>query len=360
MTQKTLSVIIPSYNMEKYLERCLSSLIVDDVELLQSLDVIVVNDGSKDRTSEIAHVYESKYPGVFRVIDKLNGNYGSCINAALPLIQGSFVRILDADDCFSTGNFSGYLSYLQCLKGVDMVLSDTEDVSDKIKEVDSVNRYNFPPRETMRIEDVLGKCSYLMMNTIAYRSAIFKDLNYSQTEGISYTDTQWSILPLVHVQGVSYYPEVIYRYTVSRDGQTMEAATTAKNFWMFARCALDVAGQYMVVRDHLSGRHLELMDRRVVRFAALPYSRPYKKSGGVKYNIDLEDYDRRLHDVSLWVYNRVAEVQVKGLYSCKCVHEWRRKSIGGRIRLVLFAITRDFCQFVRGMAQVFKRETCAK
>ena len=60
---KILSIIVPPYNMEAYLPKCLGSLVIDDKELLQKLDVIVVNDGSKDRTSEIAHEFAAKYPG---------------------------------------------------------------------------------------------------------------------------------------------------------------------------------------------------------------------------------------------------------------------------------------------------------
>ena len=97
MQVKILSIIVPSYNMEAYLPKCLRGLVIDDKELLGKLDVIVVNDGSKDRTSEIAHSFETKYPGVFRVIDKTNGHYGSCINAALPVAEGEYVKILDAD-----------------------------------------------------------------------------------------------------------------------------------------------------------------------------------------------------------------------------------------------------------------------
>ena len=74
--KKLLSIIVPSYNMGAYLPKCLGSLIIEDKELLQKLDIIVVNDGSKDRTSEIANEFEAKYPGVFRVIDKANGHYG--------------------------------------------------------------------------------------------------------------------------------------------------------------------------------------------------------------------------------------------------------------------------------------------
>ena len=97
MSAKLLTVIVPSYNMEKYLLKCLGSLIVAP-ELMERIEVIVVNDGSTDRTSEIAHSFEVKFPGVFRVIDKENGHYGSCVNAGLKMASGVFAKILDADD----------------------------------------------------------------------------------------------------------------------------------------------------------------------------------------------------------------------------------------------------------------------
>ena len=90
---KILSIIVPSYNMEAFLDRSLSSLIVG-TPLMERLEVLVVNDGSKDRTSEIAHGYESRIPGTFRVIDKANGHYGSCVNAALAVAEGTYVKVL--------------------------------------------------------------------------------------------------------------------------------------------------------------------------------------------------------------------------------------------------------------------------
>ena len=84
MSAKILTVIVPSYNMEKYLPKCLGSLIVAS-ELMERIEVIVVNDGSTDRTSEIAHEFAANYPQTFKVIDKSHGHYGSCINTALPI-----------------------------------------------------------------------------------------------------------------------------------------------------------------------------------------------------------------------------------------------------------------------------------
>ncbi|MDE5929626.1 MAG: glycosyltransferase family 2 protein, partial [Muribaculaceae bacterium] len=101
--EKQISIIIPTYNMEKYIGKCLDSLLTPEFE---QVEVLVVNDGSKDRSSEIAHGYADRYSGSIRVIDKPNGNYGSCINAALPLATGRYVKVLDADDTFDTEAFS--------------------------------------------------------------------------------------------------------------------------------------------------------------------------------------------------------------------------------------------------------------
>ena len=79
MKQKILTVIVPSYNMEALLRKDLQSLLISKNP--QRLEVIVINDGSKDQTLVIAQEFQSRFPETFEVIDKPNGNYGSCINA---------------------------------------------------------------------------------------------------------------------------------------------------------------------------------------------------------------------------------------------------------------------------------------
>ena len=354
---KILSIIVPSYNMEAYLSKCLGSLVVDDEDLLQKLDVIIVNDGSKDRTSEIAHEYAEKYPGVFRVIDKLNGNYGSCINTALSVLEGEYVKILDADDSFTNDNFSCFLDFLTHTHA-DMVLTDTIYLDDSTGDTTAVINYKLPKEVAVSVEDVLVKYIYINMNTITYRSSIFQGGWYKQTEGISYTDTQWSILPLSKIRTVFYFPKTVYRYTVARSGQTMEAVTIAKNFWMMAKCALDTVRQYIVICEDIKGKHRELMDSRIIRFASLPYNRPFKKVNGVKYNIDLETYDRDLKDISQWIYDAVGEIQSGGYIKCKCAANWRRHSINGYLRLRLFAMANVWISqlgtFRRKIKRMFK------
>ena len=93
--------------MEQYIEECLQSLVVDNAEEL--LEVIVVNDGSTDTSSRLAHSFNDKQPNVFKVIDKANGHYGSCINTGLASASGKYVKVLDADDYFNSPDFNDYL-----------------------------------------------------------------------------------------------------------------------------------------------------------------------------------------------------------------------------------------------------------
>src|SRR5574344_1213565 len=111
---KILTIIIPTYNMEKYLRRCLDSLIIDE-EGMKQLEVLVINDGSKDSSSQIAHEYQDKYPDMFRVIDKENGGHGSCCNVGLREAKGKYIRFLDSDDWFDQKNFPKFIELLQAL-----------------------------------------------------------------------------------------------------------------------------------------------------------------------------------------------------------------------------------------------------
>ena len=112
--------------MEKYLDRCLSSLIID-AEHMKWFEALIINDGSTDRTSEIGHGYEAMYPDTFRVIDKENGHYGSCVNRGLAEAKGTFIKILDADDFLDKGSFNHFLDFLassEVKSNADLILSD--------------------------------------------------------------------------------------------------------------------------------------------------------------------------------------------------------------------------------------------
>lgn len=227
MSEKFLSIIIPTYNMELYLKRCLDSL-VSAIEILDNIEIVVVNDGSKDKSLLIANSYKDKYPDSVVVIDKQNGNYGSCINAALKVISGKYVKVLDADDWFNTQAFTKFVKCIESLD-VDLVLTDYtkrfENDGKKLKVT-----YPFV-EDKIYTSEIMKNSNFqnMQMHSVTYRTSILKRSSYLQTEGISYTDQEWILYPMKYVENIVYLKVDLYQYLLGREGQTMDSKVLYKN-----------------------------------------------------------------------------------------------------------------------------------
>lgn len=271
---KILSIIVPSYNMEAYLPKCLDSLIIDDKELLQKLDVIVVNDGSKDRTGEIAHEFEARYSGVFRVIDKPNGHYGSCINAALKVARGAFVKVLDADDYFCSEQFEHLLRYLDSLvketPSIDVVFTDYLKVNFQDKILARI-RYPFDSINCFAIDEIARFGGNVAMHALTYRTSLLRDINYTQTEGIPYTDTEWCFEPIAYVRKAKYLPASVYVYRIGREDQTVSMSATRRNFKMYLILLERMADSYDRCCQKVSPSAVAYLDSAVYRLSAMLY-----------------------------------------------------------------------------------------
>ena len=232
--KKILTIVIPTYNMQDYLRRCLDSLIVSE-EQMKQLEVLVVNDGSKDNSSAIAHEYQDKYPDTFRVIDKENGNYGSCVNRGLKEATGKYFRILDADDWFDLNMLKKLLVYLQTIV-VDVVYTSFATVrhdGDVKKIIDVTNQKQF---ETEIIVDLTVNTlqkEFFHMHSLTYKTSMLKNIGFKQEEKICYTDTEYVFYPLCHAKSLICFDDVLYQYYVGREGQSMSLTSMAKNFEHF-------------------------------------------------------------------------------------------------------------------------------
>ena len=223
--KKLITIIIPSYNMEGYLKRCVHSLLCENH---QRIEAIVVNDGSTDNTLALAEKLEKEIPDMVRVINKPNGNYGSCINAALPLATGRYVKVLDADDCFDTLALGNYLDELEKTQA-DYIVNDMVKVWDDHEEVRTFgwkSGCDIDLAEVYRDDDFLK----VTMHDIAYRTELVRKMNYHQTEGVSYSDVEWNFTPLVAVRTMRYVPVPLYRYTLGRPGQTVADGMEDRRF----------------------------------------------------------------------------------------------------------------------------------
>lgn len=229
---KILTIIIPTYNMEKYLRKCLDSLIIENQELFNMLEALVVIDGGKDSSSAIAHEYQDKYPNVFRVIDKENGNYGSCVNRGLKEAAAKYIKILDADDCYSKEGLSEFLLYLKdsnidlCVTSYSTVDEDGNKLSD-ICVPEQLHNSIFNTDE-LSWEERFPRL-LLSMHAFCVKRSVLVDNNYKQQEGISYTDTEFNYFSLLYSRQVVFLNYKVYNYLLGREGQTMSAAAAAKN-----------------------------------------------------------------------------------------------------------------------------------
>lgn len=262
--EKILTVVIPTYNMEKLLDRCLTSLILEDKDLMKQLEVLVVIDGAKDRSSEIAHSYQDRYPYTFRVIDKENGNYGSCINRGLKEATGLYFKILDADDWYDSKALAEYLMRIK-VTDADALVTDFTIVSEG--SMPKVMTKELQDGMVYDINDINNamKVGTIRMHALTIKTQILRDINYTQTEGISYTDTEFTYFPFFRVSTVQYNAINVYQYMVGREGQTMDPKSLAKNIPAFKKVAVRMIeklsstdmselseGRQYILKEHIS------------------------------------------------------------------------------------------------------------
>lgn len=230
---KILSIVVPSYNMEALLKDDLQSLVI--AERPERLEVIVVNDGSKDNTLAIARDFERRYPTIFSVIDKINGNYGSCINAGLHVATGKYIKILDADDSVETEAFEAFVDCIERIDA-DVIVNDYQKVYIGGKRENFT--YSFPTSKTMNIVDIYSEEMFtsLLLPALTYRTSILKEMGYRQTEGISYTDMEWCYAPMTQMSTLYYFNRPVYKYLMGREGQTMDPEVYRKRLPQLFQC----------------------------------------------------------------------------------------------------------------------------
>jgi len=91
---KVLSVAIPCYNSQDYIDQCVCSLLPAG----EDLEIILVDDGSTDRTPEIIDEYEKKYPSIIRAVHQENGGHGAAVNTGMRYATGLYFKVIDSDD----------------------------------------------------------------------------------------------------------------------------------------------------------------------------------------------------------------------------------------------------------------------
>lgn len=221
---KLLSIAIPSYNSEGYMSKCIESLLVggEDVEIL------IVDDGSVDRTAEIADEYESRYPTIVRAIHKENGGHGSAVNTGIEHATGLFFKVVDSDDWVQENAYRRILKTLHDLVGGEKTLDML--ISNFVYEKEGEKRHKVMKYEHALPQDTLFTWSdvkhfhigkYILMHSVIFRTKLLRECGLKLPEHTFYVDNLFVFEPLPYVKNMYYLDVNFYRYYIGREGQSV-------------------------------------------------------------------------------------------------------------------------------------------
>ncbi len=221
---KLLSVAIPCYNSQDYMEHCIRTLLSggEDVEIL------IVDDGSKDATAEIADSYAKRYPTIIRAIHQENGGHGAAVNTGIANATGLYYKVVDSDDWVDEQAFLQVLEKLRELAGgedtVDLFIAnfiyDKEGAEHK-----KVMRYTtmFPVDRVFGWKDLrlITKGHYLLMHSVIYRTEMLRKCKLELPRHTFYVDNIYVYHPLPHVKKMYYMDVDLYHYYIGREDQSV-------------------------------------------------------------------------------------------------------------------------------------------
>lgn len=228
---KLLTIAMPCYNVEAYLERGLSSLA--DERFADDLEVLIVNDGSTDATRAIAQRYVDGFPSIFRLVNKENGGHGSAVNTGIAQATGTYFRVVDGDDWVAADNLALLLDRLHTIDS-DIIVDERRevDMSSMRGELVSFPDYIVCDRE-LRFETVCNDRdteSAITIHTLTTKTALLRERGIRVREGIFYVDYEYIVKATCYADTVTFVPLEIYQYLVGNANQSVAAENWVRRY----------------------------------------------------------------------------------------------------------------------------------
>ena len=235
-SKPVLSIIIPAYNVSKYVSATIWSLI--NQKNYNDIEILVINDGSKDNTLEVAQKIKNdlftKDTSIIKIIDKENGGHGSVINRGLQEMTGKYVKIIDGDDTVNSLNLSDLIEKLKD-ENADVVLNNYKEDYIAINSEVPIRFYENLPINTILDFETLCKNKIFtywgpLLPTATYNVQNLKKRFFKISEKIFYDDMEWNFNSIVNVNSVKYFDTFIYHHFIGRIGQSVTMDGLIKNY----------------------------------------------------------------------------------------------------------------------------------
>jgi len=245
---KLLTVAIPCYNSQDYMAKCIESLLTGG----ERVEIIVVDDGSKDNTGKIADEYAAKYPSIVKAIHQENGGHGEGINQGLRNATGLYYKTVDSDDVVSE-DFPKFLDTLEAVEkngGVDLFLTNYYYVHEDGVGDRSINFSNALPQDrifTWAETKPFHVDQILMIHTVTFRTELLRKTGLEMPKHLFYEDNYFVYGNLRFCEKMYYMNCDLYRYTIGRAGQSVQEDVMTRRYQhqlkatelCFAACHLD-------------------------------------------------------------------------------------------------------------------------
>lgn len=228
---KIITFAIPSYNSAAYMEHCIETLLPGG----EDIEIIIVNDGSKDDTAKIADAYAARYPSIVKAIHQENGGHGEGVNTGLKNASGIYYKVVDSDDWLDVPGLLEVLGKLKELheKGTVLDLMVCNYVYEHSEDNTSytVSYKNvFPQNRIFGWEDIgsFRPNQFLLMHSVIYRTGLLRECGLVLPKHTFYVDNLFVYEPLPYVNTLYYMDIDLYRYFIGRADQSVNEAVMIK------------------------------------------------------------------------------------------------------------------------------------
>lgn len=313
MKNKVLTFSVAAFNIEKYLDKLMNSII--DSGRINDLEILIVNDGSTDLTETIGMKYQTLYPNSIKLITKENGGHGSTINTGIENATGKYFRPIDGDDWVDSKNISLLIDKLED-EYSDLIICPFIRYyeSDGKKElVDQVN-LEFDTLYSLELDknvDLYG----LVYHNIFFKTELFKNNNVQPLERhCFYVDNEYICYPLLYCHTVKQYNLPIYVYRLGREGQSVSKESLWKHYKEHQMVVSNIAEYYITneqnmnvpvksfIRRHvarLMGEHIHILLSFPLSYKSLKRAIDYKEQIENNYNDFYKEINYKT--IQLWM-----------------------------------------------------------
>ena len=220
---KLLTVTVPCYNSEAYMEKCIRSVLSGG----DRVEILIVDDGSKDKTGEIADRLAAEHPDIIRAIHQPNGGHGEAVNTGLRNATGTYFKVVDSDDWLDEAAFRQVLDKLEILlahgPGPDLMLANYVYEKQGAIRKQVMRQSDLPKGKIITWSDVrrFHKGNYMMMHSTIYRTSLLRESGVVLPGHMFYVDNVYVYEPLPMVRTLYYLDVDLYRYFIGRADQSV-------------------------------------------------------------------------------------------------------------------------------------------